>query len=332
MVGYDGARNVKDGERSMVHKKKTLVRQPDPPSKWPRWTGFRGKTAWDWMDLLIVPIVLLLITVAFTVLQDARQQQIEDQRARQAQQIENQRAEAERELAKQRAQDEALQAYLDQMSNLLLEKDLRSSDENSEVRTLARARTFTVLSRLDGERKASVVQFLYDARLINKSKGQFDGPIVSLSGADLRGVNLYGTYLKGVVLGTYPAGQEIPTTFVIRTDLRGANLGLCDLQDAELGYTDLNGAIFDFADLYSASLYGADLTGSFLRSAHLENTNLLDASMERADLTGAVGKTNEQLEQKVSTLEGATMPDGQKYEDWLKSKDRGEGGKNGSSS
>ena len=32
----------------------------------------------------------------------------------------------------QNAQDEALQAYLDQMSMLLLEKDLRNSDENSE--------------------------------------------------------------------------------------------------------------------------------------------------------------------------------------------------------
>jgi hypothetical protein len=31
------------------------------------------------------------------------------------------------------------------MSMLLLEKDLRASDEDSEVRTLARARTLTVL-------------------------------------------------------------------------------------------------------------------------------------------------------------------------------------------
>jgi hypothetical protein len=35
-------------------------------------------------------------------------------------------AEAERKLAQQRAQDEALQAFLDQMGQLLLEKDLRT--------------------------------------------------------------------------------------------------------------------------------------------------------------------------------------------------------------
>jgi hypothetical protein len=91
MVGYDGARNVKDGERSMVHKKKTQVRQPDPPSKWPRWTGFRGKTAWDWMDLLIVPLALVVIGLGFTMLQDARQQDLENQRAQQAQRVKSTR-------------------------------------------------------------------------------------------------------------------------------------------------------------------------------------------------------------------------------------------------
>jgi hypothetical protein len=48
--------------------------------------------------------------------------------------------------------------------------------------------------------------------------------------------------------------------------------------------------------------------------------------------TDATGITNEQLEQQGSTLEGATMPNGQKYEDWIKSKNREEGGKNDGSS
>src|SRR5919112_1094819 len=122
-------------------------------TKQSRW-GFRGKTVWDWMALLIVPLVLVVIGLGFTMLQDARQQRIEDRRAQQAQKIENQRAEAERELAEQQAQDEALQAYLDQMNNLLLEHNLRDSEPGNEVPTLARART--VLSTLDPSRKTAV--------------------------------------------------------------------------------------------------------------------------------------------------------------------------------
>src|ERR671911_3084505 len=81
------------------------------------WTGLRGKTVWDLLQLLIVPLALAVIGFLFTMQQDIRQQDIEDerarqaqhiedQRARQAQHIEDQRAAAERELAKQRAQDE----------------------------------------------------------------------------------------------------------------------------------------------------------------------------------------------------------------------------------
>jgi hypothetical protein len=84
------------------------------------WTGFQGKTVWDLLQLLIVPLMLVAIGLVFSLQQDARQQRVEDQRA-----------EAERELAEQRAQDEALQAYLNQMSALLLEENLRRSEEDS---------------------------------------------------------------------------------------------------------------------------------------------------------------------------------------------------------
>src|SRR5215207_9010197 len=100
-------------------------RPPDEAKK-SRW-GFRGMTVREWLELLIVPVVLALITVVFTWQQNERQQDLETKRTNQAQNIETQRAEAEQDLAKQRAQDEALQAYLGQMSQLLLEKDLLSS-------------------------------------------------------------------------------------------------------------------------------------------------------------------------------------------------------------
>jgi len=71
----------------------------------------------------------------------------------------------ELEVGGQRAQDDAVQAYLDQMSDLLLDeaRPLRQSAEGDEVRSLARARTLTVLSRLGGVLKGNVVQFLYES-------------------------------------------------------------------------------------------------------------------------------------------------------------------------
>ena len=44
-----------------------------------------------------------------------------------------------------------------------------------------------------------------------------------------------------------------------------------------------------------------------------------------ANLRNVKGVTNEELEYQTATIEDATMPNGQKYEDWLKSRE-GEGG------
>jgi hypothetical protein len=56
--------------------------------------------------------------------------------------------------------------------------------------------------------------------------------------------------------------------------------------------------------------------------------DLTGADLSRANLSDADGITNEVLAQQAKSLKDATMPNGQKYEDWLKSKDRGEDGEN----
>jgi type II secretory pathway pseudopilin PulG len=78
----------------------------------------------------------------------------------QLEKLENQRAEAERELAERRAQDEALQAYLDQMSQLILDRKLLEVEQGDPVHTLAQARTSTAILRLDAKHNESVTHFL----------------------------------------------------------------------------------------------------------------------------------------------------------------------------
>jgi uncharacterized protein YjbI with pentapeptide repeats len=204
--------------------------------------------------------MLVAIGLVFSLQQDARQQRVEDQRA-----------EAERELAKERAQDEALQAYLDQMSNLLLEKNLRTSEEDSEVRTLARARTLTVLGRLDPSRKTAVYQFLVDADLV-QSIDERD-PIISLNGADLGGANVSDANLRNADLNG--------------ADLNGADLSEADLSEADLSFADLANADLSFADLSDANLRGASLSDVELRGAILRHANLSDADLSDAFLRGA---------------------------------------------
>ena len=284
-------------------------------SKQSRW-GFRGKTVWNWLELLIVPLALAVIGLAFSVQQDARQQRVE-----------NQRAEAERELAVQRAQDETLQAYLDQMSTLMLEKDLRNSDEDSEVRTLARARTLTVLKRLDASRRAEIMQFLLEADLVRRVGGS--APVIELESAHLRDTSLVVANLSGAALklarlsGAALYGADLSEADLSSadlskaglsgyTDLSGANLLYADLRDADLRDADLRGANLNIARLRGADLRNADLTDANLRGADLRGAELRGAVLRETNLRDAKGVTKNELDQAES-LEDATMPNGQKY-------------------
>ena len=84
-----------------------------------------------------------------------------------------------------------------------------------------------------------------------------------------------------------------------------------------MGLTNLSGANLSLANLSDADLSSADLRRSYVVEANLNKANLIGAY-----LSGAIGLTDEQMTSAWS-LEGATMPNGQKYEERLKSKGRG---------
>src|SRR5215210_5870736 len=108
----------------------------------------------------------------------------------QQRELEDQRAEQQRELA----QGTALQAYYEQIGNLITKHELRNT-KREDIRELARGQTLTVLKEVDGNGKGSLLTFLRGAGLIRT-----ENPAVLLTGADLRRVALGGANLTGVGL------------------------------------------------------------------------------------------------------------------------------------
>jgi len=196
------------------------------------WTGFNGeyskttttstthgittateqpltKTLWDWLQLLIVPFMLVIGGFWLSQLQKSREQRATTQRDK-----------TEHEIATDNQRAAALQVYIDRMSELFMEKHLRDSQPEDEVRTIARVRTLTVLSGLDPMRKGSILLFLHESGLIDKGKH-----IV-----DLRKAYLNDAYLHDASLSN--------------TDLSGAILSGADLSGAILSGANLSGAIW----------------------------------------------------------------------------------------
>ena len=277
------------------------------PPWWGRlwdWSGFGEKSGWNWLELvgaLAIPVVLAAAGLYFNAQFDQRQRQIEDQRA-----------EVERAIQEQRSQQAALQAYVEQMGTLLLDRDLRGSGEDSDVRRLARARTLVVLDTLDSDRLDRALRFLEETELI-QSRPPDRPPIISLKYANLRDLKLSGKQLlKGTDLTQATlSGADLAEAHLEGTDLSGAHLGSADLRGAYLNDASLSGAYLYDTDLRGADLSGADLSdagGRFESGARLVRTRLDGADLGGADLTNA-RVTEEQLREAAS-LAGATMPDG----------------------
>jgi uncharacterized protein YjbI with pentapeptide repeats len=200
--------------------------------------------------------------------------------------LENARAtlRQQRELDLTRRVDEALQAYSEQQGDLLLDKNLHGKEHPyDETRVTARARTLAVLPQLDGDGKRSILQFLYEAQLINRW------------GKELQSEDHAPMKFKRRLVGLDGA------------DLRKANLRYLTLEEAALQGVILENA--NEAKLNKIDLGGAYLSGADLRKAELEDANLSGADLSGADLSGATGVTEEQRAQAKS-LKGTTMPDG----------------------
>jgi uncharacterized protein YjbI with pentapeptide repeats len=256
-------------------------------------SGFQGKTLWDWLSLLVVPASLAGLGALL---------QLKDQdRAKKQADLEREIADKNRKqdlkIAEGTREEEALQHYLDRVSNLVIEKNLLAiaakdtpTIEEKELLEVSaeiiRALTLSTLRRLsDGIRKASVVRFLIEADIIQRLG-------VSLEGANLRDANLSCIELKGVNL----SWADLRQSDLSDSNFADANLYQANLRDANLDAINLKGAELSCSKLENAHFICANLTSVRLSDSNLSGANLAGANLTDADLSCAIGLTKEQLE------------------------------------
>ena len=215
--------------------------------------GFKDKTSWDWLQLLLQLLSALALPVALFL---------------GAQWFSTQQSQASLQIAADQQQESTLVTYQKDMTDLLLTNHLRSSKEGDETQIIARVKTLTAVRRLDPDRKGLLIQFLYEAKLIIGER-----PLIQLAGADLSGANLSMLVLKGANLN--------------EVNLRNANLFASDLTNAYIENADLNSINLRSAYLFDAHLTRTGLYNADLRFAHLSSSNLTMAYLEGANMHGA---------------------------------------------
>jgi uncharacterized protein YjbI with pentapeptide repeats len=245
---------------------------------WKAGTGFGGKTVWDWLDLLFVPLSIAVVAAWFTWRQDSRDQ----------------------EIARETLREKELQAYLETLSDLILTQRLRRSRPDSEVRKLAAAHTLRVFRRLDTGRKQVLLRFLYETGLVS---GQT--PVIPMDHVDLQGIDLNHTDLTGINLcNTRLEGANFSNAYLVNCYLNNVMLA-----QANLSGTHLNGSLLNNANLCQAALVGAQLVEARLLQADLSGADLSGANLTNANLLGA--KVADSQLEKTGALFNTRLPNGE---------------------
>jgi len=186
--------------------------------------GVADKMVWDWLDILIFPVVLAVGAIGYDSLERQRDERREEDQRNRALEIEDQRSQAV-----------ALQTYLDQMSALMIDMKLRETSSDSDERVLAQARTLTILLALGPDRKRHPLKLVAQMHLIDK-----ESPVIKLPHADLNDANLAEVTLVNGDLSDVDlrranlTGARLSETVLTEADLRGADLSGVDLTDANV--------------------------------------------------------------------------------------------------
>jgi uncharacterized protein YjbI with pentapeptide repeats len=225
--------------------------------EFPKWSGINGKTAWDLAELLIIPLFLAMVAYYFNRTQKEVEQSIAEQQRQ-----------SDQKIANDRLQENELQTFYDRMTELLLDKNLRSSGTNDEVRSIARTRTITTLRNLDENRRGFIIQFLFEAGLINQLQ-----PIIALKNADLRRIVFSRSQI-----------HQISLEHTIMTD---STLYKSVFQDVNFSKSDLSGAKFDRTSCLGCNFDDANLSKTVAYNFYGLKSSYERCNFSEVDFTGA---------------------------------------------
>jgi len=211
----------------------------------------RGKTIWDWMQLLIIPLILARVAYYLTNTQREKS-------------------------------GNALQNYLDYMTKLLIEHEYLDDEEFERAARLMRARTLMVLEQLSGKQKGHLLRFLIETELLHREKTCLNMKRANLTRLELEPGAYSDFNLDGVNLDYANLGW----CHFRNVQMKGVSMRNADLEDADFTSASLEYILLNRSNLYSAKFGKANMYKANLQDANLEGAILRETILSRSNLRG----------------------------------------------
>src|SRR5438105_13258936 len=107
-------------------------------------TGFAEKTLWDWLQVILIPVVLGIYTLVTTTNMATQQTAVAEQQTLIMQQ--------QNHLAEEQLKSEILWKYTNTIQDLIIHESLLQSKPDDNVRIIAKTQTVLALKQLNKER------------------------------------------------------------------------------------------------------------------------------------------------------------------------------------
>ncbi|TRU89116.1 MAG: pentapeptide repeat-containing protein [Microcystis novacekii Mn_MB_F_20050700_S1] len=271
-----------------------------------KWSGFQKKSFWDWLQLLIIPLMLALGAFYLNSAADFRDYQI----------------------AQEQKHQEILTDYFSKMQDLIVEtkksKQTPGSKESNseeglllEFRPTAQALTLSVLEQLDGKRKGKVIIYLAESQLITVDNNEpYPQPEIKLDGANLKGMVLND--VDQVVKNGNKLRVIINKSDM--TDSRFKRIGL--LANSDLKGSNFSNSILTSVDFTNANMPQAKFIKGKINNVSFTDTNLKETIFDGVKLENIVVSPATNFDNACFTT-STTFHDTQPYtnlltKDWLK--------------
>jgi len=225
------------------------------PDDSPNWTGFGdreikvginpSKTLWDWLDLLLIPLIIAVAGWYFSKTEKK----------------------SEKAREKEKNQQSIRENYLKTITSLLLEHNLKESKRGDEIRSVAKAYTTTFLINADNARKGIILQFLFESNLISEK------PVIDLLGVNLSNSNFDKLKLINIeITGANFKNcnfrkSNLERSIFCTSDFSGSNLSYSNLKNVDFTYCDMIGTKIIGVDLRETNIDGVDFSKAILKES-----------------------------------------------------------------
>ena len=236
-----------------------LIKWAAWPSHSPYWTGFGeskmqnginpNKTLWDWLDLLLIPLIITLTGWYIS------------------------RSEKNNDIAreKEKNQQNIRENYLKIITSLLLEHNLQNSEEGDVVRSVAKAHTTTFLRNADNTRRGIILQFLYESDLISEN------PIIDLLGVKLNSCHFDKIKLINIEI----TGAYFRECSFVKSNLENSIFCASNFSGSNLSYSNLKNVDFTYCDMIDTEIIGVDLRQAKIEGVDFTNANLKESTISK---------------------------------------------------